>query len=472
VAKTLGLLETESVPVFDEATQTAARFLETPLCILGIMVQDRLWLKSSVGLSRLGLMNPLATSRQIPRSDAYCTYVVDSHQSIVIEDTLRDPVFATSILAQHYNIRSYLGTPLIAHDGQCIGTLAVMDTVPREFAPRDVEFLTLIARWCLREFERDHLLQNHSIAEESTSVEDNFPRVFAKTALATDDRSTERDATYCLSALKLELLGELTRELRAPLTTVIGMASILCGEVFGPLTYKQKEYVKIIHNSGQQMNSLVSEILKLGTARESGSKPRLSPVNLEMLCQQIVNDLAPTANGKRQDLRLSVEPGKRIWMLDKDKVHQALYYLIASVIESSETGGEVRIHISRRGGFLNIALWVSHPWLGDGLPRVKLYAAVSNGTVERETAIAGWTGDRFETRPGDRVIEIASLEENLSRLRNSERGFDGENPQALLGLLLACYLAEQHNGQIVVQGSPDSGYRYVLQLPKITAEEG
>jgi signal transduction histidine kinase len=468
VAKTLGLLETESVPVFDEATQTAARFLEMPICMLGVMVHDRLWIKSSIGLSRLGLMNPLATSRQIPRTDAYCTYVIDAHQSVLIEDTLQDSVFGSSILAQHYNIRSYLGIPLITHDGCCIGTLAVMDTVPRQFALRDIEFLILIARWCLREFERDHLLQGNRIGEES---DDRLEEVFSP-PLATCDRANEGTGAYCLSELKLELLGELTKELRTPLTTVIGMASILCGEVFGPLTYKQKEYVKIIHNSGQQLNALVSEILKLGTARESGKKLQLSPVNLEMLCQQIINDLAATAREKRQELRLSVEPGKRIWMLDKERVHQALYYLVASVVESSETGGEVRIHISRRGSHLNIALWVSHPWLGDGLPQVKLYStALSNGKGEREELATLRTGDRFEVRPTDRVIEIASLEENLSRLRSADRGFDGENPQALLGLLLACYLAEQHSGQIAVQGSPESGYRYVLQLPKITAED-
>jgi hypothetical protein len=34
-----------------------------------------------------------------------------------------------------------------------------------------------------------------------------------------------------------------------------------------------------------------------------------------------------------------------------------------------------------------------------------------------------------------------------------------------LGLLLSCHLAELHHGQISIQGSPASGYRYVLSLP-------
>jgi signal transduction histidine kinase len=34
-----------------------------------------------------------------------------------------------------------------------------------------------------------------------------------------------------------------------------------------------------------------------------------------------------------------------------------------------------------------------------------------------------------------------------------------------LGLLLSCHLAELHNGEIVIQGSSESGYRYVVSLP-------
>ena len=91
--KALGLLEAESVSFFDEATQTAARFIEAPICILGLMVQDQVLLKSAVGLSRLGLMNQLATSRNIPRQDSFSTYVIDSQQPLNIEDTITDLIF-------------------------------------------------------------------------------------------------------------------------------------------------------------------------------------------------------------------------------------------------------------------------------------------------------------------------------------------------------------------------------------------
>lgn len=473
ILKNFGLLETDTIPVFDEATQMAARFLETPICILGIMVYDNLCLKSAIGLSQLGLMNQIASSRKIARIEAFCTYVVDSQHVIQIEDTYNDSVFARSILTQHYSIRSYLGTPLITSNGQCIGTLAVMDLIPRQFTLKEVEFLTLSARWCLREFERDHLAKNnfsskHELLSLQSAKEENHYSLPTNGNL-----SSKQDRNYSIGDIKLRLLRGLTQELRTPLTAIIGMSSILRSEIFGQLSSKQKDYLNIIHNSGHQMTSLVDEILKLGSTEENTSKLDLTPVNVEMICQQILNDLSEIAKQKCQDLRLSVEPGKGIWLLDKDKIKQALYYLVISVLESSESGGEVRVHVSRRNNTLNIAIWVSHPWLGDGLPQVTFHPSfVTNGLLlEQEMLSSVAIADKFESYTENQMISTKSIEANLNRFKDIDPQNRKENPQALLGLLLGCYLAENHGGRIMVQGSAESGYRYVLILPKIAVEE-
>ena len=67
----MNLLGSESIPVFEEATQTAAHFLAMPIAILGIMDQDCQRYKSAIGLSRLGVMNQLAIGRQLPRVESF-----------------------------------------------------------------------------------------------------------------------------------------------------------------------------------------------------------------------------------------------------------------------------------------------------------------------------------------------------------------------------------------------------------------
>lgn len=452
----LGFLDTDSIPVFDETTQTAARFLRIPICILGLMDADRQRFKSAVGLSSLGLMNELATSRQLPRLETFCTHVVDSQQVLVIPDAQNHPAFANSVLVHQYGIRAYLGVPLMTSNSDCLGTLAVMDTNPRSFTEQDIEFLQLMARWSMSEFERQQATL-HPLSP-SLSVAERI--VAAELSPATQ--------------LKVELLSQLTQELRTPLTSVMGMASVLNREIYGPLTNKQKEYLHIIHHSGQYLLSLVNEILELSEIEDADQRLNLGSVDIEMLCQQAINTLEQAAQRREQQIRLSVEPGRRIWLLDKDKVRQLLYHLVFSVIQSSTAGSVVRLHVSRREQALNIAVWVSHPWLGEGLPYTDIPAQPS--------LVAASTSSEASLYDSYRSLETGALDlsENLYRMALDEEtpdsrprvsavsdaAADSEGTRKNLALLLSRQLAELHGGYITIQGNPESGYRYVISLPQ------
>ncbi|HBY79835.1 MAG TPA: histidine kinase [Cyanobacteria bacterium UBA11148] len=340
----LGLLDVETVAVFDEATQTAAGFLDVPICILSIITTDQQLIKSAVGLSRVGLMNELAQLRQLSRTEGFCSYVVDSHQALGISDTATNPVFASSTLVGYYGIRAYLGAPLLTADGQCVGTLAVMDVVPRSFTSKDREFLTITARWSLSEFERNRLLKpeyspsnqwflNSSGVSSAEKMLESDPTDISWEF--SQNGSAELSST---NSIKLKLLTELTQELRRPLTSIMGMASVLNRQIYGSLTTKQKEYLEIIHHSGEHLVSLIEEIVSLGVLDKTSEKLNLTSVDIAMLCQQAMNSLSETAKQHQQQIRLSVEPGSRLWLLDKEKVRQMLYYLLFSLIHSAVAG--------------------------------------------------------------------------------------------------------------------------------------
>ncbi|HAA27938.1 MAG TPA: hypothetical protein DCE56_10110, partial [Cyanobacteria bacterium UBA8553] len=61
--------------------------------------------------------------------------------------------------------------------------------------------------------------------------------------------------------------------------------------------------------------------------------------------------------------------------------------------------------------------------------------------------------------------------DDLSFIQKSDSLDERGLPQSRdnLGLLLSCHLAQMHNGQVSIQGSPESGYRYVLTLPDTIA---
>jgi signal transduction histidine kinase len=434
----LGLLDSEHVPIFEEATQTAAHSLDAPICLIGLIDQSRQWFKSAVGLSRLGLMNDLAMTRQLPREEAFCVHVVDSQQVLAIDDTLDHPAFANSLLCQQYGIRAYLGAPLVSVSGDCIGTLCIMDSQPRSFTQRDAEFLMLTARLSMSEYERLHLIKSQATGTP-------IPVVQSQSAPA--------------NPVKFELLAQLTQELRTPLTSVMGMASVLNREIYGPLTSKQKEYLDIIHHSGQYLLSLVKEILELSQLDDSTRALNLASIDIEMLCQQAISTLEQAANRREQQIRLSVEPGNRIWLLDKEKIRQMLYHLIFSVIQSSNAGSIVRLHVSHKSSGLRLTVWASHPCLGDsvGFNEVLTPQTSSIPTFEYEPSTNGRTG---------LMPAIASLK--LTDLDESAEIPDADAVRKNLGLLLSRQLAEMHGGQILIQGAAEPGYRYVITLPRLT----
>jgi len=473
----LGLRQSETIPVFEEATQTAAHFLDSPISILGFVDQERHWFKSAVGLSRLGIMNQLAQSRQLLRGESFCTQVVETSQIVVITDMrkITDAELPGSKLVRDYGIRAYMGAPLIDAFGHCLGSLAVMYLHEHEFSHRDIEFLQIIARWCMSEFERNRLLQ-----QKPESTHNNASHVSFKDEQRSEIRITtplEKDIDPT-KQLKLELLGQLTQELLTPLTSVLGMASVLGREIYGPLTTKQREYIEIIQHSGRYLLSLVNEISELGAVDESPNVLNLAPMDIEMLCQQAINTLEAAANRREQDIRLSIEPNRsRIWTLDKNKVRQMLYHLVFSVIQLSATGSVVRIHVSYKEDILNIIVWVSHPWLGDGITEVDPYFRLTPLALVELTAEAANYNIHQKNQEQIRSLPLIELDDSNSYEFGVDSNLDLTKPhksmsRESLGLLLSCHLASLHGGQISIQGSPESGYRYVLSLPlKIATTE-
>jgi signal transduction histidine kinase len=305
-----------------------------------------------------------------------------------------------------------------------------MDRQPRNFTNRDIEFLQIVARWSMSEFERNRLLQNNPAAKNTKSHLEFSLLEEQIIDLKIASPVVEKDFDFS-QQIKLELLNQLSQELRTPLTSILGMASVLGREIYGPLTTKQREYLEIIQNSGKYLLSVVNEITELDATNENSHLIKLVPVDIEMLCQQVINSLEELAIRRQQNIRLSIESGyNRLVSLDKDKVQQILYNLIFSVIQISAMGSIMRIHVAYKSNTLSVTLWVSYPYL-------------ENGVTDYDYCLDIFSNGLFQ--------KAGKLSADISREK--------------LGLLLSCHLAELHNGQISIQGSPESGYRYVLSLP-------
>lgn len=435
-------------PIFEEATQAATRVLGIPICAVGVPHNDLLVLKAATGLSQLGLMNPLARHRRLPLNDELVRHVLQEKQGLILPTISEHEPFSQSFLVQQYGIMAFVGVPLLTTDGTCMGLLAAMDVVSHDFSEVEIAYLELLARWSISEYER-HLLTLGQVVSERTKIPDSG----STSALAIQ--------TSVLDTVRLTLMNQLTREMRNPLTTISGMSSMLSREIYGSLTVKQREYTSIVYDSSRAMLEMANEILDLSELGIDLQQLTATSVDFEMLAQCVQKKLTPLAQENHQEIRLTVEPESRLWKLDKDLMRQLLYYLVFSVIKFSREGGTVRIHGSTREDCLSIVIWVSHPWLGDGLPtsmlplRRFLSPAQVDETFLDQLLVRCSQSAHQKSASQDQAVEM-SPEETLLQLRET------------LALLLSRYLIEHHRGQLLFQGSSEQGYRLLVRLPELT----
>jgi signal transduction histidine kinase len=419
----LNLDDHRSIPAFEEAIQFVREHLDIPVGWVSVASGTTEYLKATYGLSSLGLGNALAQDRQLPLTHSLSRYVLDHQRPWVLPDITQQPDLDAGATMATYGLVAYCAVPLMTSQRQCIGVLAVMDHQPRHFSAQDISFLAMAARWGMGEYERQH----------------------ATTSPATQPQ-TARSEQAAVDAVRLHLVGQLVQDLCNPLTAVLGMTSMLSREIYGPLTEKQREYVEIVRHSSQTLMNQVDEILDLGLINPEGRALVANPVDIHRLGHQVLDTLTPLAETFSQTLDLTIEPNQGLWILDQHTIKQILYYAVFSLMSMASNNSVLRIHASRKGQSLALALWVSNPWLGEGLPSSMISLCQ---TLEQDGG-----GHHLEADLHAQGLLGHSL-----------------TPSALskhwLGLLLCHSLAQHHGGNIRLHGSDDAGYRLVMTLPAL-----
>jgi diguanylate cyclase (GGDEF)-like protein len=132
----LDLLDTLAEPEFDELVKLAAALCNTPISLITLIDEHRQWFKATVGLSE----------RETPREISLCAYAILQRSLFAVEDTTRDERFANfPTVTGPPHIRFYAGVPIESPGGMPVGTLCVIDRVPRQLTPEQIAALEILA---------------------------------------------------------------------------------------------------------------------------------------------------------------------------------------------------------------------------------------------------------------------------------------------------------------------------------------
>lgn len=170
------LLDTPPEGAFDRVTALAASYFRTPICLVSLLDEDRIWFKSRYGLD----------AEEIPRTPGLCSSATFTEDAYVVRDAVTDPrTLANPLVVGALGLRFYAAAPLVTLDGFRLGTFNVMDFAPREFGPDDTEALKRFAGIVMDQMEvrmaAMKLLRSLSSAFEVSSEQDRLLTVCAWT---------------------------------------------------------------------------------------------------------------------------------------------------------------------------------------------------------------------------------------------------------------------------------------------------
>ena len=130
------VLDTEAEAAFDDIARLAAHLCQTPVALVSLVDEGRQWFKARVGFE----------AGETPREGSFCAHAISEPGMFIVGDAAADERFASNALvACEPNIRFYAGVPLVTEDGHALGTLCVIDRVPRELSAEQREALRVLA---------------------------------------------------------------------------------------------------------------------------------------------------------------------------------------------------------------------------------------------------------------------------------------------------------------------------------------
>jgi GAF domain-containing protein len=138
------VLDTVPEEVFDDLTELAARICEAPIALISLVDEKRQWFKSKFG----------TTVSETSRDLSFCAHAIMQSGLFIVPDATKDDRFASNpLVVSEPRIHFYAGAPLITPDGHALGTLCVIDKVPRDLRPDQKQALLILARHVVSQLE-------------------------------------------------------------------------------------------------------------------------------------------------------------------------------------------------------------------------------------------------------------------------------------------------------------------------------
>ncbi|HET6553136.1 MAG TPA: response regulator [Dyella sp.] len=206
--------------------------------------------------------------------------------------------------------------------------------------------------------------------------------------LARANQAIEAKAHEVLRAsrYKSDFLANMSHELRTPLNSALILSKLLADNPHGNLTEEQVKFASTIHSSGNDLLTLINDILDLSKIEAGHIDIRPEPLSVERLVKDLVRLFHPVAEQKGLVFEASVAPGcPEIIDTDRQRLEQIIKNLLSNALKFTEQGSvTLQVHPDAHG---RVAFAVTDTGIGiadDQQQRIFEAFQQADGTISRK----------------------------------------------------------------------------------------
>ncbi|MFY0575981.1 ATP-binding protein [Cystobacter fuscus] len=187
--------------------------------------------------------------------------------------------------------------------------------------------------------------------------------------LRDDSARRNKDLQTAIAGLKAleqsrdELLGNVSHDLKNPLTTIKAYPAMMGREKLGGLSDAQRRAVQVCDRSADRMLRMVNDLLLMSRLQAGKMQLNQRPFGLKAVAEEVVRTLTPAA--EQSKVQLVLPPTGEVFVRgDRERIAEAIQNLVESGINRCEPEDTVELRVGSEDGLALLTVKDSGPGLG------------------------------------------------------------------------------------------------------------
>lgn len=328
------VLYTQYEEDFDQIVQLASAICKTPISTITLLDFNKQWFKAKIGIE----------NNEGDRDISFCGHAIVQDEAImIVNDALEDQRFIDNpLVLGDPNIRFYAGYPLVSPSGYKLGTLCVIDRIPRSLTPEQELTLKTLGNQVVKLFELR--LRNKEVEVRNKLVEDQKIQLQES------------------AAVQSKIISIIAHDVRGPVTSLKTMIELTKSK-----SLTEEETTVLLDMLDKQLDGtldMLTNLVDWGSMLLKKGKLSITSVNVSTVVDKIFKNLSSMAQLKGNQIQNLVADDVAV-MADENTLRFILRNIISNANKFT-TNGTITVHVLPNKNDNLISIMVSDT--GCGMP--------------------------------------------------------------------------------------------------------